>query len=71
MCPATKDYIRDIYVDKNNIPVNIDNRVAQDVISNAKDVLGRVNRGSKLIFPDVLKIKAILLSKLCQEQVLL
>jgi len=64
MCPSTDKYIREVYVDKNNVPISIDNRIVHDVITNAKDVLGKVNRGTKLIFPDVLKIKALLLEQL-------
>ena len=64
MCPAIDKYIREIYVDKNNVPIAIDNRVIQDVISSASEVLARVKRGSKLIFPDIAKIKQILLEEL-------
>ena len=64
MCPATEKYIREIYVDKNNTPINIDNRIVQDVVVNAKDVLGRVNRGARLIFPNVMGIKKALLLQL-------
>ena len=64
MCPATEKYIREVYVDKNNVPINIDNRIIHDVMTNAKDVLGKVNRGTKLIFPDVLNIKKSLLLQL-------
>ena len=39
ICPATDKYIKEIYVDINNIPVKIDNRIAQDIIINARNVL--------------------------------
>ena len=64
MCPVTNKYIREIYVDKNNVPIKIDNRIAEDVISNAKDILAKVNRGAKLIFTDVFAIKKVLLAEL-------
>ena len=64
MCPVTDKYIREIYVDKNNNPVKIDNRIVEDVVSNAKDVLAKVNRGAKLIFTDALAIKRTLLAEL-------
>ena len=64
ICPATNRYIREIYTDKNNIAIKIDNRVVQDVISNARDVLARVNRGAKLVFTDIASIKQTLLAEL-------
>jgi len=64
MCPATEKYIREVYVDKYNSPINIGNRIIQDVVTNAKAVISKVNRGKKLIFPDVLSIKNALLADL-------
>lgn len=55
MCPATGKYLTP-YIDKNNRPIRIDNRVAADVIKNARDVLAMAKRGAKVIFPDVFKI---------------
>lgn len=55
MCPATNEYLTP-YIDRNNRPVRIDNRVAADVIKNARDVLAMAKRGAKVIFPDVFKI---------------
>jgi hypothetical protein len=67
MCPITQKYILEVYVDKNNVPVQIDNRIVQDVVSNAREVLAMVERGSVLIFPDVKKIRAALLQQLNQS----
>lgn len=55
MCPATSKYLTP-YIDKNNCPVRIDNRVAADVEKNARNVLAMAKRGAKVIFPDVFKI---------------
>ena len=56
MCPVTEAYISEIYVDKNNVPIRIDDRIVQDVVSNAREVLARHFRGAVLIFPDIVKI---------------
>ena len=55
MCPATDNYLTE-YLDKNNSPIRIDNRVAADVITHAREVLGMARRGAKVIFPDVFHI---------------
>lgn len=55
MCPATNKYLT-AYIDKNNCPVRIDNRIAADVEKNARNVLAMAKRGAKVIFPDVFKI---------------
>ena len=55
MCPAINKYLTP-YIDKNDCPIRIDNRVAADVIKNARNVLAMAKRGAKLIFPDVFKI---------------
>lgn len=55
MCPATNKYLTP-YIDKYDCPIRIDNRVAADVIKNARDVLAMAKRGAKVIFPDVFKI---------------
>jgi hypothetical protein len=39
-----------------NVPIQIDNRIVQDVVSNAREVLARHLRGAVLIFPDIIKI---------------
>jgi len=64
MCPITEKYIKEVYVDKNDIPVQIDNRIVNDIVLNAKNVLAKVKRGVKLVFPDVLDIKKTLLNEL-------
>lgn len=64
MCPITTEYIREIYVDKNNMPVQIDNRTIQDVVSNAREVIEKTFRGAVLIFPDVKAIYEILQQRL-------
>lgn len=55
MCPATNKYLIP-YIDKNDCPIRIDNRVASDVIKNARVVLAMAKRGAKVIFPDIFKI---------------
>lgn len=55
MCPATLQYLTP-YIDKNNCPIRIDDRVAADVEKNARDVLAIAKRGAKVIFPDVFRI---------------
>jgi len=55
MCPATRQYLI-AYIDKNNQPIRIDDRIAADVIKNARDVLAMAKRGAKVIFPDIFKI---------------
>ena len=55
MCPATEKYLI-AYIDKNNTPIRIDDRIAADIIKNARDVLAIAKRGAKVIFPDIFKI---------------
>ncbi len=55
MCPATSKYLT-AYIDKNNCPIRIDDRIAADVEKNARHVLAMAKRGAKVIFPDVFKI---------------
>lgn len=55
ICPATENYLTE-YIDKNNCPIRIDNRVAADVVKNAREVLGMAKRGAKVIFPDIFTI---------------
>ena len=68
MCPVTEQYIREVYVDKNGVPVQIDGRTVDDVISNAREVLAINKRGVKIIFPDVNRIHKILCEQLASEQ---
>ncbi len=55
MCPATSKYLT-AYIDKNNCPIRIDDRVAADVTKNARHVLALARRGARVIFPDIFKI---------------
>ena len=55
MCPATEKYLI-AYIDKNNMPIQIDNRIVADVVKNAKDVLAIAKRGAKVVFPDIFAI---------------
>ena len=64
ICPVTEQYIREIYVDKNGVPVQIDNRTVADVIANAREVLAIIRRGAQIVFPDVLAIHKILCESL-------
>ena len=66
MCPATEKYLI-AYIDKNNTPVQIDNRIAEDVAKNAREVLGMAKRGAKVVFPDIFKIYTRLESQLQRE----
>lgn len=64
MCPVTDEYVKNEYIDsKNNIPVRIDGRLEQEIISKAKKVLALQRKGIKLIFPDVISIEAKLKRK--------
>lgn len=66
MCPATKKYLT-AYIDKNNQPIRIDDRVAADVEKNARIVLGMAKRGAKVIFPNVFIIYRGLEEQLAKE----
>jgi hypothetical protein len=68
ICPATQKYIKNIYIDKNNLPVRVDNRVVADVVSNSRAVLAKVARGSTLTFTKVSEIKSVLLAELAGEE---
>lgn len=57
MCPATELYLT-AYIDRNNIPIQIDNRIAEDVSQNAREVLALAKRGAKVVFPNIFKIYA-------------
>lgn len=64
MCPVTDKYILNKYIDASQAPVQIDNILAKNLVSDAKRVLLLQRKGTKLIFPDVLKIEAALLSQI-------
>ncbi len=56
MCPVTQNYIHNIYMDKNEVLVQIDRRVAKNITKNAQQVLLLVKKGHSLVFPDVLSV---------------
>lgn len=68
MCPATSKYLT-AYIDKNECPIRIDDRVAFDVEKNARSVLAMAKRGAKVIFPDVFKIYNSLEQQLQQDTI--
>jgi len=68
ICPVTQAYIREVYVDKNGIEIQIDGRIAQDVIANAREVLAITKRGARIIFPDVNAIHKVLLEQLATQK---
>ena len=58
ICPVTKEYILNEYVDsKTNSPVQIKGTLEKDLISKAKKVIALQRKGVRLIFPDVLLIE--------------
>ncbi len=67
MCPATDKYLV-AYIDKNNTPIRIDNRIAEDVSKNARLVLAKAKRGTKVVFPDIFKIYRALEEQLQSEK---
>ena len=68
MGPATEKYLT-AYIDKNKDPIRIDDRLAADIVKNARAVLGMAKRGAKVIFPDVFKIYHGLEDQLVKEAV--
>lgn len=69
ICPVTEEYINNIYVDRNNNPVSVDERTEQDVIQNAQAVIERVKRGAtRIVFPDVMSIYSGLEQRLKREK---
>ena len=67
MCPATEKYLT-AYIDKNKLPIQIDNRIAEDVTKNARDVLAMAKRGAKVVFPDIFTIYRTLEQQLLAER---
>lgn len=64
MCPTTENYIASEYIDRNaQTPVRINEKLEKELITKAKRVLSLQRRGINLIFPNVLKIEAELLTK--------
>jgi len=68
MCPVTENYIREVYVDKNGVAIQIDGRISQDVITNAREVLAISKRGAKIVFPDVNAIHKALREQIAQHK---
>jgi hypothetical protein len=69
MCPVTERYIREVYVNKDGMEIQIDGRIAQDVVKNAREVLAIVKRGTQVIFPDVNAIHKALIEQIEQQGV--
>ncbi len=64
MCPITKEYIKNEYIDsRSQIAVRIDGALEKSLISKATRVLLLQRNGKKLIFPDVLSIEKKLLKQ--------
>ena len=61
MCPVTSSYIRNEYMDSNNIPVRITKMLEKELEEKAKRVLALQRKGKKLIFPDVIYIESKLI----------
>lgn len=62
MCPITIKYIKNEYIDLSaNIPVRLDGAFEKELVKKANKVLQLTRKGSKLIFPDVLRIEQELL----------
>ena len=68
MCPVTEEYIREVYVDKNGVAIQIDGRTVHDVITHARQVLAITRRGARIIFPDVNAIHNALHERLEQQK---
>jgi hypothetical protein len=64
MCPITKDYIKNEYIDaRANIPVRVDRMLEKELKEKATRVLALQRKGIELIFPDVLDIEKKLIKK--------
>lgn len=62
MCPATDKYLVNQYIDsKNNVVVRVDGAFEEKLTKTARQVLSKVRKGIKLVFPDVLAIERSLL----------
>lgn len=62
ICPITEDYIENEYVDSNNNPVRVEEKLEKELVSKAKKVVRLVRNGVKLTFTDILKIEKELLN---------
>lgn len=64
MCPITKEYMKNEYIDvRTNIPVRVDGVLEKELKEKAARVLALQRKGIKLIFPDVLDIEKRLIEK--------
>lgn len=55
MCPSSDKYLEP-YLNKYSEPVQIDGILAEEIVKKAKQVLIRTRKGSKIVFPDIMKI---------------
>jgi hypothetical protein len=69
ICPVTEKYISEIYVDKNNTPIAINEKTYRDVLKNARTVMHKVKHGTKLVWVDIAVIKNALLLELKENNV--
>ena len=60
--PITKEYIENEYVDSNNNPVRVEEKLEKELASKAKKVIRLTRNGIKLVFTDILKIEKELLN---------
>lgn len=61
MCPVTKEYILNKYLDPHNKPVQLCDKTRKRIIHKAKKILILQRKGIDLIFGDILKIEDELL----------
>lgn len=60
--PITEEYIENEYVDSNNKPVRVEEKLEKELISKAKKVIRLTRNGLKLAFTDILNIEKELLN---------
>jgi len=66
MFPITENFISDTYM-RNNMPVRISYELQQEIESKANKVFELVKRGNRsLVFPDIIKIKNIMIEDNCK-----
>ena len=64
MCPATDEYIEDVYTDLLfGDPVTIPNNQEREICNNVGKILALIRKGYNLVFPNSLKIYRILKSQ--------
>lgn len=71
MCPITRTYMKNEYIDKrSNTPVQINGVFERELQEKAKRVLALQRKGIPLIFPDVLSIeRTLLMTNIIQQDV--